>query len=99
MMFVGVLTIRLFLHGVRSLKEKRSIVLRVKDRTRAKFNCAVSEVDDLDKWQAATLGFSVVSNESAHADASLNHIAKFVDSLGLAEVVGQATEIMSFKEP
>lgn len=97
-MYVGVLSIRLHLHGVFDLKTKRRIVLQIKDRVRAKFNCAVAEVGDLDLWQAATLGFSVVSNEGAHANSALDQIARFVDSTGLAETLDYSIEVLSVKD-
>ncbi len=97
-MYVGVLTLRLYLHGVRDLKAKRRIVQSVRERVRSRFNCAVAEVDDLDRWQSAVLGVSVVSNDGAHADSSLQHIADFVDGLGLAEVLDRSVEILVVRE-
>lgn len=97
-MYVGVLSVRLHLHGVLDLKTKRRIVLQLKDRIRAKFNCAVAEVGDLDLWQAATIGVTVVSNEGAHANSALDQIARFIDGTGLAEVQDQTLEVISVKE-
>lgn len=97
-MYVGVLSIRLHLAGVDNLKAKRRIVLQLKDRVRAKFNCAVAEVADLDHWQAATLGVSVVSNDGAHANSQLDQIAHFIDGVGIAEVLGYSVEVLSVKE-
>lgn len=97
-MYVGVLSVRLHLHGVLDLKSKRRIVLQLKDRIRAKYNCAVAEVGDLDLWQAATIGVTVVSNEGAHANSALDQIARFIDGTGLAEVQDQSLEVISVKE-
>lgn len=97
-MYVGVLTVRLYLHGVDNLKAKRRVVLQVKDRVRAKFNCAVAEVDELDRHAAATLGAAVVSNDGAHANSQVDQIAGFIDGLGLAELLGYSVEVLSVKE-
>ena len=97
-MFVGVLGVRLHLAGVGSLKEKRRIVLQVKERVRSRFHCAAAEVGDLDSWQAATLGFSVVSNEHAAANSALDKIAGFVESMGVARVMSHSIEIISVTE-
>lgn len=97
-MYVGVLSMRLYLHGIDNLKAKRRVLLQVKDRVKAKFNASVAEVDDLDVWQSATLGFSVVSNDGRQANSALDHIASFVDSMGIVEVTGQSIEILSVKE-
>ncbi|HEC82890.1 MAG TPA: DUF503 domain-containing protein, partial [Firmicutes bacterium] len=37
-----------------SLKAKRLVIRRLKDRIRNKFNVSVAEVDDFDLWQRAT---------------------------------------------
>ncbi len=44
-MIIGACTITLQLYGLRSLKEKRSIVKSVLARMRSKFNVAAAEVD------------------------------------------------------
>ena len=97
-MYVGVLSMRMYLHGIDNLKAKRRIVLQVKDRVKAKFNASVAEVDDMDVWQTATLGFCVVSNDGRQANSALDQIAVFVDSLGLVEVTRQSIEVLSVKE-
>lgn len=97
-MYVGVLSMRLYLHGIDNLKAKRRIILQIKDRVKARFNCSVAEVGAQDVWQTAELGFSVVSNEGAHANSQVDQIALFVDGLGLAEVLGHSVEVLSVKE-
>lgn len=55
-MTVGILSFEIHLAGGRSLKDKRQIVRRVKDRLRARYNVSVAEVDDHhDLWQRAGL--------------------------------------------
>lgn len=95
-MFVGVARVVLIIHSAFSLKEKRSVVQRVKERTKSKFNVAVAEVDDLDVWNRATLGLVVVSNDSGHANSQLDHIFTFIDELHLAELAEQEFTIESF---
>jgi len=72
-MIVGLLSVELYLPGARSLKEKRMVLRRVKDRVR-KFNVAVSEVEHHDLWQRAGLGIVTISTDQAHADAELNAV-------------------------
>lgn len=97
-MFVGVLFMRLSLPGVRSLKEKRRVLSRIKERTRSRFNVAVAEVEHLDTWQSAGLGFTVVGNDAAKANSALDQILNFVESLGLADVQDQSMEILSVRD-
>ena len=54
-MVVGLLTVELHVPGSRSLKEKRMVLRRIKDRLK-KFNVAVSEVEHQDLWQRASIG-------------------------------------------
>jgi uncharacterized protein YlxP (DUF503 family) len=59
---VGVLTLEIQLPYSHSLKEKRAVLQKVRDRLRARFNVAVAELDDQDVWQHAVLGVVSVSN-------------------------------------
>lgn len=69
-MVVALLSLELFLPGSRSLKDKRMVLRRVKDRL-AKFNVAVAEVAHHDLWQRAGLGLVTVAAAEEHADREL----------------------------
>lgn len=69
-MVVALLSVELHVPGAHSLKEKRMVVRRVKDRLK-KFNVAVSEVDHQDLWQRAAIAVVTVSTDQAHADREL----------------------------
>ena len=62
---VGVLTLEIQIPYAHSLKEKRAVVLKIRDRLRARFNVAVAELDDQEAWQRATLGVVSISNSQA----------------------------------
>jgi uncharacterized protein YlxP (DUF503 family) len=55
-MIIGVMTANLHLHGIGSLKEKRSIVKSVIGRLQSRFNVSISEVDHNDSKLIATIG-------------------------------------------
>lgn len=59
---VGVLTLEIQIPYAHSLKEKRAVVQKVRDRLRSRFNVAVAELDHQDVWQQATLGVVSISN-------------------------------------
>lgn len=59
---VGVLTIEIQIPWAHSLKEKRAILRKMRDRLRARFNVAVAELDHRDVWQQATLGVAAISS-------------------------------------
>jgi uncharacterized protein YlxP (DUF503 family) len=79
---VGVYTFELHLPQARSLKGKRRVVMRVKERIRSRFNAAVAEIGEHDGlWQRAGLiVVSVASDrealqrlfEAVRRDAELN---------------------------
>ncbi|MDR3707592.1 MAG: DUF503 domain-containing protein [Capsulimonadaceae bacterium] len=77
-MRIGSLTVWLEVPGADSLKDKRQVVRSLLEQTRRKFNVSAAEVDQLDSWRHATLGFAIVSNDGAFIDQVF---AKLVDTL------------------
>ncbi|MFQ5695273.1 MAG: DUF503 domain-containing protein [Terriglobia bacterium] len=62
-MIVGLLTLEIHLPQARSLKDKRQVLRKLKDRLRARFNVAIAELDHQDLWQRAAVGIVSLSNE------------------------------------
>lgn len=77
-MHIGALTAEIEIAGADSLKDKRQVVKSLLARIRDKFNVSAAEVDNLDVWRRATLGFAVVSNDNAFIDQVLE---KLVDTI------------------
>jgi len=94
--FVGVARIVLQIPGARSLKDRRRVVKGLKDRVRAKLPVSIAEIGDLERYQVATLGVTVVSNEAARCSEVLSHAASLAGSAHDALVADVATEIVSF---
>jgi len=69
-MVVALLSIEMYLPGSRSLKDKRMVLRRVKDRV-ARFNVAVAEVEHHDLWQRAGLALTTVATDDDHAGREL----------------------------
>ena len=78
MLTVGLLTIELHVPGSKSLKDKRMVLRRIKDRLK-KFNVAVSEVEHQDLWQRAGLAVVTVSPDQVHADRELAAVADEIE--------------------
>jgi uncharacterized protein len=93
-MTVGLLTIELHVPGSRSLKEKRMVLRRVKDRLK-KFNVAVSEVDHQDLWQRAALAVVTVSADRAHADRELAAAADEIERVEPGLITRTEVEFLS----
>lgn len=97
-MVVGVCRLVLALPGVGSLKGKRSIVRRVIDRVRHKFNVAVAEVADMDVHRRAVIGLAVVSNDARHANSMIDTIVSFVSGASEALVIDRAMELVTLED-
>ena len=54
-MTIGILRFSLFIHDSNSLKEKRMVLHSLKAKLRNNFNIALTQIEDEDKWQKATL--------------------------------------------
>ena len=86
-MFVGSLRARLLIREARSLKDKRQVVLSIKDRLRDRFNVSVAEVDEQENRQLAVLGVAMVGNEAGHVRGSLQQIAEALRRHPVAEFI------------
>lgn len=78
-MVVGVSQIMLHLPGCHSLKDKRQVVKSIMARVHQRFEVAIAEVDEQDRWQIAQLGVSCVSNSSQHVDEILGRVRRYIE--------------------
>jgi uncharacterized protein YlxP (DUF503 family) len=62
-----------------SLKGKRQVSRSLVQQIRGRFNVAVAEVADLDRWQTLAIGVTCVSNDSRHANEVMSKIVDFVE--------------------
>jgi hypothetical protein len=96
-MTVGIARITLFVPESHSLKEKRMVLRRVKDRVRNKFNVAIAEVEDNDVWQRAVVGLAVLGNDRRFVESALDEVVRFVREL--AETTNVERELLTFSQP
>lgn len=100
-MVVGVCRITLLIAESHSLKERRMVLRRIKDRVRNKFNVAIAEVsegDYRDSWQSAQIGFSVVANDKGFTQSVVQKVLDFVDSLGMAKLADDEQDYIVYGE-
>lgn len=96
-MFIGVLKVEIYMEGNRSLKEKRQAVKSLLGKVRSRYvNISVSEVDSLDLWKKATLGFSLVANDKPLVNSLLDQLLLFVRENGFDRIVSSEIEIIHF---
>ena len=77
-MVVALLSLELYLPMSSSLKDKRMVLRRVKDRLKA-FNVSVAEVAHQDLWQRAGLGVVTVASSEDMAGETLSSALKEID--------------------
>jgi uncharacterized protein len=76
---IGTCTLELYLAGVTSLKEKRSILKSLLARLHNTFNLSAAEIDANDRWQSAVIAIAVVSNETAHANDIIHTAIRWIE--------------------
>lgn len=91
---VGLCTIELFIADSQSLKDKRQVLLSLKDRLRKKFNLSVAEVDAQDLWQKAVLALACVSNDGRYVNQILDQALNLVRGQMVVEVVQSRIELL-----
>lgn len=97
-MIVGVCRLSLLVSYSHSLKEKRAVVRKIKDRVRQKYGIALSEVGGLDTWQRAVLGYAVVGGDRDHVIQTIGKVASLVEALGIAEVTNDEREFLAYSD-
>jgi uncharacterized protein YlxP (DUF503 family) len=94
-MIVGICKLDLRIYECRSLKEKRRVLRRIKDRTLHSFGIPISEVGSNDLWQRAELGFAVVGNDRRTVESVMEKAQNFIEGLGGSNIIDQYTEVIN----
>ena len=79
-MTVALLSLELFIPTSQSLKDKRMVVRRLKDRLHA-MNVAIAEVAHQDVWQRAGFGVVTVASSDAMAEQTLSSVLEEIERL------------------
>ncbi len=92
-MTVALLSLECYLPMAQSLKDKRMVVRRIKDRLRA-LNVAVAEVAHQDLWQRAGLGVVTVATDDQGAGAILTAALDEIERLEPGLVTAHQVEYL-----
>lgn len=76
---IGCLYLDLFISEAQSLKDKRRVLRRLKDKAQLKFHVAVAEIDGQELWQRSSLAFVTVSNERQQVDRTLGAVGDWAE--------------------
>ena len=84
---VGLLRVVLHVPGCRSLKDRRRVVLSLKDRLVARHKVSVAEVGHLEAHDRAVLAVTVVGNDARVVQARLDQLRQDIVNVADAIVV------------
>lgn len=91
---IGFCSVELFLPESASLKDKRRVLRRLKDRLSGRFNLSIAEIDHQDLWQRARLGMVMISSDRVTLQRSFQAIEAQVDRLVPGGIVGFSVEYL-----
>ena len=94
--------ISLLLADSRSLKDKRMVIRRIKDRVRERIGVFVAEVGSpaiKDSWTRGELGVAVASGDRQRALAVIDDVVRLAMSAGGAEITAIAKDAITFDAP
>ncbi|MBI2340451.1 MAG: DUF503 domain-containing protein [Deltaproteobacteria bacterium] len=95
-MLVGIVKLDVHFPYCHSLKEKRQQLNKIKGRTAAKFSVNISEVEHQDTWQRSQIGFALVGSDHGFIESLTDQILRFIEGLGLGDVLDCQREVISF---
>ncbi len=79
---IGLLVLSLVVPGSRTLKDKRSVLLRLFSRIRRTFNVSISEVRDRDTRDRAVVAVVGLNSDKAQCNTTLLAIGHEVEAVG-----------------
>ncbi|MGN8644955.1 DUF503 domain-containing protein [Gracilibacillus sp. HCP3S3_G5_1] len=85
--------VEIFLYECQSLKDKRSVLKRVKNRLRKELNIAIAELDFQDLWQRSKLGVVTVTQSSEIGEQIIQQALRIIDSFTEIERTLTNTEL------
>ena len=95
--YVGMAKISLVIDQSHSLKEKRMVLRRIKDRVQQRLHVQLSEVGELDSWQRAELGTAVVSGDRGKALELIDDVVRVAVAAGGAQIFAIAKTVTTFE--
>ncbi len=93
-MRIGIVSVTINIPAAQSLKDKRSVVRRLKDRACQRMNVSVAEVGEQDRWQIAEMAFVTVAATHEIVQQRIAEISQFVRSDPTYVLVRLNTEVL-----
>jgi len=93
-MVIAVLQFELLIHDCLSLKDKRRVILSVKDRLHREHMVSVAEVSHQDHLGVARMGLAFVTSDGKHAGQTLDRILAKLRALPDAELGDTTRQVL-----
>jgi|SRR5688500_17033191 len=93
-MVVGVLQVELSVTDAMSLKDKRRVVLSLKDRIAHSHNVSIAEVGALDEHRRAILGMAMVGNDKRYVEGGLSKLVDLVRAVPQGSLMDYQVEFL-----
>jgi uncharacterized protein YlxP (DUF503 family) len=97
-MLIAAALIELAVPPTGTIKTHRSLANSVKERIRRRFSVSVAEVGDPEARDAIVLGLALVGIDPTAMRERMERVIRFVEDLGLAEVLGDDVTVARLDE-
>ncbi len=97
-MIVGAARFDLRLHGVQSLKQKRSVIRRLLNQLSSICPVSVAEVGHADLLQRSIVGACMVSTCEALIGSVFRQLENIIEKSGSVEIIDSETELIHYGE-
>lgn len=77
-MIIGTARVTIKIPWAQSLKDKRMVSKSIIAKTKNKFNASISEIEHQDNHKLLVLGVACVTNDTRHANSSIDEIINFI---------------------
>ncbi len=95
-MFVAVARVVVHVPHARSLKDRRQVANKLKDRIRSRFPVSVCELGEADRHQLIELGLCTVARDRGVCEHVIAQVRRLAESLGESELSDFGSQILGF---
>jgi uncharacterized protein YlxP (DUF503 family) len=93
-MTIGVLQLELSIGDAMSLKDKRRVILSLKDRIAHAHNVSIAEVGALDEHRRSIIGIAMVANDRGYVEGGLSKLVDFVRTVPSVNLIDYQIELL-----
>jgi uncharacterized protein len=97
-MLIAVARVTVLIPHAHSLKEKRAVVRKLRDRIAARLDVRLAEVGGQDTWQRAVLGCAVVGSDRRVIEAVRDDVIRAIQGGSDGDVVDVARDVLVFDD-